>query len=244
MKPDEEFYVGYLAKSPAATGRFTRRVVAGLIAGALAVGAGFAVVLPFYGEGIFEYGHPKVYRGTVVCAGVPRLSAGEVDYLLVGPGKHGAPLEVCAAEGKVVAVEATRIARDGGEVLEVVPGSVKADGAGALGAGVGGTALGEFTLRGEIVDPKCYFGVMNPGEGRLHRACAILCLRGGITPVLVVRDQAGHEIHVALRVPAGEAAGLLARVAEPVEVTGVVRREGRWLVMGTDLERVRAVASR
>ena len=151
------------------------------------------------------------------------------------------PFEVCAASGHPVALEATRIARAGTEVLEVVPGSMRVDGSAVVGGKPRAEELGTFTLRGEIVDPKCFFGVMNPGEGRLHRACAILCLRGGITPVLVVRDRTGAEIHVALRVPASEADGLLQRVAEPVEVSGLVSREGHWLVMETDLARVRAV---
>ncbi|MCX8473199.1 MAG: ferric reductase-like transmembrane domain-containing protein [Sediminibacterium sp.] len=38
-------------------------------------------------------------------------------------------------------------------------------------------------LSGEIIDPKCYFGVMNPGEGKPHKACATLCISGGIMPV-------------------------------------------------------------
>ncbi|HTJ79883.1 MAG TPA: hypothetical protein VL357_12880 [Rariglobus sp.] len=241
MKPDDEFYIGYLPKAPADTGRFTRRVVIGVVAGAMVLGGLLAAVLPFYGEGIFEFGHPRVYRGDVLCDGMARLSSEEVDYLLVGPGKHGAPLEVCGAAGQRVTVEATRIARDGAEALEVVPGSLKIE-EGGVHEPKPDAALGEFTLKGEIVDPKCYFGVMNPGEGRLHRACAILCLRGGIPPLLVVRDRAGKEIHVALTVPDGETTGLLERVAEPVEVTGRVRRSGQWLVMDTKLAHIRAVA--
>jgi len=240
MKPDDEFYIGYLAKAPSGTARFTRRAVIGSVIGALAIGALIAAVLPFYGEGIFEFGHPKVYRGTVVCDGAPHLSSDEIDYLLVGPGKHGAPLELCEAAGRSIAIEATRIARDGREVLEVVPESLKVSD--VSGPAARETALGEFTLRGEIVDPKCYFGVMNPGEGRLHRACAILCLRGGITPVLVVRDRAGVELHIALRVPASEAADLLRRVAGPVEISGIVHRSGHWLVMDTRQAQVRLVS--
>jgi hypothetical protein len=41
-------------------------------------------------------------------------------------------------------------------------------------------------ISGEIVDPKCYFGVMKPGEGKPHRSCAIRCIAGGIPPVFHV----------------------------------------------------------
>jgi len=39
---------------------------------------------------------------------------------------------------------------------------------------------GEFDLVGEIVDSKCYFGNMNPGNGKVHRDCAVRCMSGGI----------------------------------------------------------------
>ena len=39
-------------------------------------------------------------------------------------------------------------------------------------------------LTGEIIDPKCYYGAMNPGQGKPHLSCAIRCISGGIMPVL------------------------------------------------------------
>lgn len=44
-------------------------------------------------------------------------------------------------------------------------------------------------LKGEIIDPKCYFGVMKPGKGKIHRSCAALCISGGIPPVLVTNNE-------------------------------------------------------
>ncbi len=43
--------------------------------------------------------------------------------------------------------------------------------------------LGAVTLTGEIVDTKCHLGVMNPGEGKVHRDCAVRCISGGAPPV-------------------------------------------------------------
>ena len=51
--------------------------------------------------------------------------------------------------------------------------------------------FGETTLTGELVDTKCYFGVMRPATGKVHRACAIRCLSGGVPPGLLVQDDAG-----------------------------------------------------
>ena len=56
-------------------------------------------------------------------------------------------------------------------MIEAVPESIKLDGTGASGPLPSGpaqlaTSLGRQTLVGEIVDSKCYLGVMNPGRPR------------------------------------------------------------------------------
>ena len=59
--------------------------------------------------------------------------------------------------------------------------------------------LGMVNLKGELVDTKCYFGVMRPGEGKVHRGCAARCLSGGVPPGLLVRDTdgVGHVVLLA-----------------------------------------------
>lgn len=47
---------------------------------------------------------------------------------------------------------------------------------------------GKVVLIGELVDTKCYFGVMRPATGKVHRACAVRCLSGGVPPGLLIRD--------------------------------------------------------
>jgi hypothetical protein len=98
-------------------------------------------------------------------------------------------------------------------------------------------------LAGEIVDSKCFFGVMNPGELKPHRACAVRCISGGIPPVLCVRDAAGRACYFWLVGPEGEPIGraLLDFVAEPVLVEGEVRRRGEELVLYTDPRGVRRI---
>ena len=244
MKPvNDEFYIGYQPKAPAATARYVRRAVAVLAVGAVAVGVVLAVFLPYLGEGVFEFGRVRDFHGVMRCdaASGPRLSDAEVDYLLVGPGKNGA-LEMCGANGQTVTLAGTLIMRDGRRLIETAgPARASVDEV-AVAAGVVGAAelvgadaapvsLGTMTLTGEIVDPKCYFGVMNPGEGRAHRACAILCLRGGITPVFVARDRSGATSHLLITGPRGEpiTEKLLRWVGEGVSGKGEVVRTGRWL---------------
>ena len=73
----------------------------------------------------------------------------------------------------------------------------------ARAVGQGGTV----ELTGEIVDSKCFLGVMVPGSGKTHKDCASLCLRGGIPPALYVQDRAGHSSLLLLAGPSGEPIG-------------------------------------
>lgn len=228
MTPPEEFYIGYRPHAPAGLARFTRTAAVAAIGLALAGGIAFAVALPYFGKGEFEYGVTREFKGTLRCTTAPVLATPEADYLLVGGGKRGVAPEICGASGNEVTLRGTLIRRDGRQLLEVAetpptgtPGAREAE----------GVALGRFTLTGEIVDSKCYFGVMNPGEGRVHRACAVQCLRGGVPAVFVARDRTGATTHLLMTGPAGEAINeaLLRWTGEVVEASGEVVREGRWL---------------
>ena len=49
---------------------------------------------------------------------------------------------------------------------------------------------------GELVDTKCFLGVMRPAHGKVHRACAIRCLEGGIPPGLWVRNETTDAVYI------------------------------------------------
>src|SRR5262249_5248094 len=153
-----------------------------------------AVLLPYFGAGEFEFGKPRELKGVIRCeAQTARLIANDADYVLVGPGKHGPSSEICGASNREATIQGTLIRRDGRQLIEVDAPIALHDHVAAEPEPV---ALGRFTLAGEIVDSKCYFGVMNPGESRVHRACAELCLRGGIPAVFVVRDRTGNSAYL------------------------------------------------
>jgi hypothetical protein len=92
------------------------------------------------------------------------------------------------------------------------------------------------TLTGEIVDSKCFLGVMTPGDGRTHSACASLCLRGGIPPALLVRDRVGRPALYLLEDATGASVSAAAAgvAGEPVTVRGVIGRRGSWQTLRTD----------
>jgi hypothetical protein len=147
-------------------------------------------------------------------------------YLLVAPGKHGADAEVSMFAGKPVRLRGSLIYRDGHTVVELVPGSVQA--VKKAPAAVSFATVGEVTLTGEIVDAKCYLGVMNPGRAKVHRDCAARCISGGIPPAFVTAD--------GLYVLAGGDGRPLQHevldwVGETIEVTGTVQRSGETLIL-------------
>jgi len=237
----DEFFVGYLP-TPPTLGRALRRRAGAALALLAALGALLVANHGLRPAARFEYGTPVELAGTLVVRPYPHLivsrpgHAGELpsvsSYTLVGPWKHGADALVEGFDGKAVRLSATLAYRDGTVLAELVPGSLRADTAAPLAA-PDPVGLGPRTLRGEVVDSKCFFGVMNPGEAKPHRGCAVRCLSGGIPPVLCVRDAAGRASYLLLVSASGQAIGreLLDLVAEPVEVTGEVQRVGDNLVL-------------
>ena len=237
-----DFYVGYLPKSPAAIARHTRLVVVVLLLLAGAAATLFALTQHTLAPVGFEFGIERTIEGIVETTPYPALRVvrpGAVHdqsaysyYPLVAPGKHGADLLVAGLQGKVVRLRGTLIYRENQTMVEVVPGSitnVSADNRQASSRQL----LGSFTLSGEIVDSKCNFGVMNPGQGKVHKDCAVRCLSGGIPPAFVTYDFQGHPATLLLAAPGLTAlpkAAFLAHVAQPVRLRGTVIKDGDELL--------------
>ncbi|MCI5045576.1 MAG: hypothetical protein MRY72_12835, partial [Aquisalinus sp.] len=93
------------------------------------------------------------------------------------------------------------------------------------------TVSEDITLQGMIMDTKCFFGVMRPGRGKTHKACASLCIRGGIPPSFWAKTKEGREVVMLLTDEAGNPVSdqVLPLVAEAVEARGRVVRQGDWL---------------
>ena len=99
--------------------------------------------------------------------------------------------------------------------------------------------LGNVTLHGQIVDPKCYLGVMKPGEGKPHSDCAIRCIAGGIQPLFIIRNEKGEETYFILRGEKGEPINekILCDIGFPVEVNGKLFSVDDWLVLDVNPEK-------
>src|SRR6266853_4346219 len=230
-----DFYVGYLPNAPTALARFVRRVI--IVLGLLAVTTSLVLVvgqMPF-ASSAFEYGKLRSFEGAVVTRPFPTLLVGRPGkigqqdkysrYLLVAPGKHGADDLVATFDGKQVRLQGQLIYREGGTMVEITPGSIAViDTAPAVQATT--RDLGTVTVTGEIVDSKCYLGVMNPGQGKVHRDCAARCLSGGIPPIFVTTD--GHEqfLLVGLNGLALGRDALREFIGEPITIRGEVLARG------------------
>ncbi len=94
--------------------------------------------------------------------------------------------------------------------------------------------LGEATIVGEIVDSKCFLGVMKPGHGRAHRACAARCIAGGIPAAMTAVDpETGKPALVVLASDDGGPLGkaVLPYVGGRVTARGALSRIGETLVL-------------
>jgi hypothetical protein len=224
---NDDFYVGYLPKAPAGLGKKIRRLAIGLVLAACVAGAVLILDQPPYAASRFEYGNFREYAGVIDEWPYPILQTGEASFLLVAPGKHGLANAVKGLQGKSVRLQGALIERAEDRMLEVRPESLRETAPVAVPAREL-LHLGAVKLRGEIVDSKCYLGVMNPGDGKVHRDCAVRCISGGAPPAFVARDDAGNTRVLLLTGSDGRQlhGEVLSFVAEPLEITGELVRYG------------------
>lgn len=255
---DEEFYIGWMARAPQQFARHTRKVI--LLLGMLVcVGALLLALMqrPF-GKGSFEFGKLTTVTGVYGAYPIPHLRVksrpdllGRVSLItipLVGYGKHGAAgvMEDLAEDhrssldNQIIQLRGTLLYNDGKTLMQIdgndqplLSVNEAADTRSFAGAVVD---LGTHEMKGEIVDPKCYFGVMKPGEGKPHKDCAIRCILGGIPPVLRVTDREGRSNYYLVMGPEGEPVNeaVAGFVAEPVSLTAKMYQYDDWVVLFTN----------
>jgi hypothetical protein len=232
-KPDggDEFYVGYLRTAPR-----HRRLLRALVPVLLITAVGAAVLIASSqqdpGDGVWDLDREHVLEGTLVVEPYPFVLVDGRRVLLTGATKQGVAERVRGWDGRRVRVHGHTVTRGDLRMLSLAerddPVTVIAPRAPLTTATSSASAAGaRVVLRGEIIDPKCYAGAMKPGGGKAHKGCAVLCLRGGIPPVLVSVAPGGAMVYDVLvdaegRALTGEALeAILPYVADVVKVTGV-----------------------
>jgi hypothetical protein len=235
-----EFYVGYLPKAPSGIARKMKIVIVVLFAAATACAIGFAALQRTYSRSFFESGKKRTFEGVIETAPYPTLVSSPdathpdgLRYLLVADGKHGADGQVAAYVGKRVRLQGRLIYRDDQKMIALPGGSITVL-SDAQQNQAAPRNLGEFDLVGEIVDSKCYLGNMNPGNGKVHRDCAVRCLSGGIPPAFATNDFNGSPAVLLLTGPNQKRLpkeAFLNRVAQPMQIHGRVVQIGNILLL-------------
>ena len=245
----KDFYIGYLPKMPATIKRAVKPTAIFLVIIGVLAAAVIAISQGQFANSVFEFGNVREFRGSIQAEPVPFLLVERTEknnglpsffrYPLVGEGKYSVG-DLTEFNRKEVSFSGTLIYRDGIRMIEVVGGSIKKGPTDSEKAFEEPVDLGEKTLRGEIIDSKCYLGVMNPGDKKAHRSCAVACLRGGVPALYVVKDESGKKSELWLVSEQGKSVNdeVLDYVAEPVEVSGQVTRQGDQLFFSIDPKKI------
>lgn len=229
----DEFYVGYLDHAPPGLARRLKRIVVALACAAPVLAGGVAALQRPLPDGVFEFGVVREFEGVLYTTPVPYLrptvpvagSASGSGLLLVSYGKRGLPPELRRYDGQKIRLDGSLIYRRNVRMVQIDdPAAVRLLGPPGPGEGRGRhETIGRAELIGELVDSKCFLGVMRPATGKVHRACAVRCLEGGIPPALLVRNVRGESTVFLLTAEDGGPLEFdLQMAARTVRVEGVV----------------------
>lgn len=243
-KPADPFFVGYFKKVPPVIGRFAFWVGAAMVGILIAQ----ALILPLSTADPGSGRYANDLQGARL-AGVidplpyPILRLPGADgappraVLLGGQTKVGVQAQLSPAGGEPVEVGGVFVRRGDFDMLLTGPNGIRAAPPGlAAFVPAAPEPLGSWRLTGEICDGKCYAGAMKPGRGLAHRACANLCVQGGLPPVLVMeRPVEGHDTVVLAGADGGPLPpALLELTALPVELEGRLERRDDLLIFRVD----------
>ncbi|MEO1437510.1 MAG: hypothetical protein AAFV80_18350 [Bacteroidota bacterium] len=258
------FFVGYLEGMPSGLKSFIRNLIIGLFVLAIGGGVWFALGQDGYTTGQFELGNPTEVSGKLQYDPVPSIrlltnpeTADMQTIPLVSSGKFGALKLLLGYEHTLAAdnrnfentwvtLKGALVYNDGKALMELSDlENALVDYKPMTEIQKNKVEANQFkakptqkTLRGEIIDPKCYFGAMNPGYGKVHRSCAIMCIRGGIPPVLHVVNETGGNDYYLIRDLKGKRLNqrILDFVGVPVAISGEVSTADDWKVLRFDPE--------
>ena len=158
--------------------------------------------------------------------------------MLSGGGKRGVQNQAGPLDGQVVQVRGALIKRGDLDMIQVgrrmramkdvEPHQVET------------VSLGRWKLSGEICDGKCYAGAMRPGTGLAHKACANLCLVGGVPAVFVSSGPVDGSTFFMLSDKEGNALGdeLYDLTAVLLSAEGEVEKRGNLHLFKIDLDTV------
>jgi hypothetical protein len=237
MKHDA-FFIGWSWRSARPCAWFLASVVVVLAVGLAGLGLALGSNVDDPGGG--HFGDNGSVTGTLLAEPYPILitdpdpahPSGHA-MLLAGGGKIGVQVDAARLGGHRVQIDGLVVKRGTLDML-LVWKITAAEGAASVPVP---QPLGTWRLTGEICDGKCYSGVMRPGAGLAHKACANVCLLAGVPPVLVTTAPVDGSQFLALADPNGHALpdALRDHVAILQRMDGTVSRIADLLVFRTDI---------
>ena len=248
----DDFFVGWSNEPP----RADRRFFLGAGLALLGTAAGGAALLASnqnaVGPGTWNMGDIRTFTGIATAEPYAMLRTTDIDgapktVLLACMGKCGVSARIRSHTGKPVAVRGSLIQRGKHAMIAVVddidwimPAEATLPASLAFPAM---QSLGQIGLTGEILDSKCWFGAMRPAEGKIHKACAALCIRGGLPPAFFVKDKAGKQsLMIMTDAKGAHGPDLLPFVADPVRAEGEVYQWGNLLLLDTPAAKISRLA--
>ena len=241
----DEFYIGYQQRAPKGVSKFVKPtiVVLLLVVGTLAWMLG--VNQKGFINSTYEYYQQTEISGLLIREPVPAIQVFlENDHKgtpllqtipIVQFGKIGGMELADEYSGSWVEAKGFLIYYDGKALLEISdPQDIKisSDSPPTKMTSLEQVQYGsETSITGEILDAKCFFGVMKPGHGKPHRSCAIRCISGGIPAVFYTKNDQGNTTYKMLVLESGSTRDLADFVGEQVEITGTAGAFYDWEVL-------------
>lgn len=251
---NEEFYIGWMNEAPGSFASLMRKYVFILLLVFVILGTALALSQKKFDTGSFEFGKLTEVKGIYFNKPVPNIKVlngkdlwGNENYItvpLIGFGKHGADGVLSELEreknitldAKEITLKGTLLYNDGKLLLQIDANDkplIAVKDSKNTSLFLQQKDIGNMKFKGEIVDPKCFFGVMKPGEGKPHKDCAIRCILGGIPPVLKVTGEDGRQNYYLIVGANGEKMNEAVQdyVATPVTINAKAIEYGDWIVL-------------
>ena len=258
MKEKDEFFVPYIEGS---LGNRTKKTIKKFAFATILIVVGAALIFSFaqkpFKNSTFELTSETKITGIYHESPYPmlRVQVAENSFknvVLLGFGKSSAnpflekiQKEVPDLEGKKLSIEGNLIYYNGKTLIQITDEEKVSlvDASNTLLPNP--EAVSSMTFQGEIIDPKCYFGVMKPGKGKIHRSCAVRCISGGIPPVFATTDGNNIAKYFLLTDLEGNPINdkILSHVGKPADITGNVEKMEDWYVLKIDPKNIKELGT-
>lgn len=253
---NNEFYIGWMPAAPSVFVKHAKKVLLLIASIVVVLSITLSLQQRKFSTAVFEYGMLTEVTGIYQSYPVPSIRVfsktdanGRQEFItmpLVGYGKFGAAgviQQLEAVKGfrfhqHQLTLKGTLIYNDGKSLLQIDAHDDPLVNVQTTLSSVTPVVkeLGSIELIGEVLDPKCYFGVMKPGRGKPHKDCAIRCIAGGISPVFYVRRRDAGPLYYLLLNEKGEPVNEFVKdfVADPVKLHARAVQYDDWIVLYVD----------